>query len=373
MMIKGLYEGVGKRKVNLTMFFSLMLIFFATLLSGCMDDDVIPISSVDLFGSRGVFIINEGNYLYGNSSLSYYDIESREVVNDMFSLANGVPLGDVAYSMSIHNGKAYIVVNNSGCIHVVDANTLLYEGTIENLPSPRHMLFVDDDLALVSDLYARAISIVNISTNQVEGTIKTGDLSMPYYRHSSEQLVRVGTKVYTNSWSYNNQVLVIDLEQMQMVDSIRVGIQPLAMVKDKNSNLWVINDGGFAGGPMGTEAPSLMMINTATNTVAKRFDFSSTTDVVGQMATNAAGDSLFYICNHLFAMSINDTELPAEPLILRNGRTFRALGVDSQTGDIFISNASDFMSEGTVYRYTSVGAPIDTIGVGIIPGNFCFN
>lgn len=373
MMINGLYERIGNRKVHLTMFFSLMIIVFATLLSGCMNDDVLPVTPVDLFGSRGVFIINEGNYLYGNSSLSYYDIESGEVVNDIFSLANGVPLGDVAYTMALHNGKGYIVVNNSGCIHVVDANTLLHEATIENLPSPRHMLFIDNELALVSDLYARAISIVNTSTYQVEGIIKTGDSSMPYYRHSSEYLVRVGNRVYTNSWSYDNQVLVVDLEQMQVVDSIRVGVQPLAMVKDMNTNLWVINDGGFAGSPMGTEVPSLMMINTVTNTVEKQFNFSSTTDAVGQMATNAAGDSLFYICNHLYVMSIYDTELPAEPHIARNGRTFRALGVEKQTGDIYISDATDFMSEGKVYRFTPKGLPIDTVGVGIIPGNFCFN
>jgi len=373
MMIQGSYKRVGNRTGHLTKFFPLMLIIATTLLFGCMDDDVLPVSPVDLFGSRGVFIINEGNYLYGNSSLSYYDIESGEVVNDIFSLANGVPLGDVAYSMTLHNGTGYIVVNNSGCIHVVDANTLLYEATIENLPSPRHMLFVDNDMALVSDLYARAISIVNTSTNKVEGTIKTGDSSMPYYRHSSEHLIRVSNRVYTNSWSYDNQLLVIDLAQMQVVDSIRVGIQPLAMVKDKNENLWVINDGGFAGGPMGVEVPSLMRINTTGNAVDLCLNFSAVTDAVGQLATNAAGDSLYFICNHLYAMSIYDTGLPAEPLIARNGRTFRALGVDSQTGDIYISDATDFMSEGKVYRYTSKGLPIDSIGVGIIPGNFCFN
>ncbi len=342
-------------------------------LTGCMEENLLPVSSVDLYGSRGVFIINEGNYLYGNSSLSYYDIGSGEVVNNIFSQANGIPLGDVAYTMSIHNGKGYIVVNNSGCIHVVDANTLLHEATIENLPSPRHMLFIDNDLALVSDLYARAISIVNTSTYKVEGTIKTGNSSMPYYRHSSEYLVRVGNRVYTNSWSYDNQVLVIDLEQMQVVDSIRVGIQPLAMVKDRSNNLWVISDGGFAGSPMGTEIPSLIMINTNTNTVDKQFNFGSTTDAVGQMAINPAGDSLYFICNHLYTMSISDTQLPSNPLVPRNGRNFRALNIDKQTGEIYISDATDFMSEGKVYRFTSRGLPIDTIGVGIIPGNFCFN
>ncbi len=351
----------------------LSILMMLISLTGCMEENVLPISDVDLFGSRGVFIINEGNYLYGNSSLSYYDMESGEVINNIYSLANRVPLGDVAYSMQIYHDKAYIVVNNSGCIHVVDANTMLHVATIENLPSPRHILFLSDDKALVSDLYARAISVINPQTYTVIGSIQTGDASLPYNRHSSEYLIPVGGKVFTNSWSFDNQVLVIDINEQKVVDKIEVGLQPLAMVKDMNNNLWVINDGGYAGNPAGHEIPSLMRINTQTHRVDLTLTFSSITDNVGQIAINPAGDSLYFICNHLFAMHVDDTQLPTEPLVYRNGRSFRALTVDRVSGDIFISDAIDYMSEGVVYRYKSNGKAVDTIGVGIIPGNFCFN
>jgi hypothetical protein len=347
--------------------------FIAIFLPSCMEDDILPISEVDLYGSRGVFIVNEGNFLYGNSSLSYYDIESKTVVNNIFSLANGIPLGDVAYSMTIHNGRGYIVVNNSGCIHVVDANTLLHIGTVVGLPSPRHILFLDDERALVSDLYARAISIINIKTHEVVGSIKTGEANSPFYQHSSEYLIRIGSKVFTNSWSYDNKVLVIDAVALNIIDTIEVGIQPLAMAKDKNDNLWVMNDGGFMGNPLGYETPSIMKINSQTHEVELSLSFASLTDNVGQIATNSAGDSIYFISNHLYAMGINETKLPGNALIPRNGRNFRALSVDFKTGDIYISDATDFMSEGVVYRYKANGTPLDTIGVGIIPGNFSFN
>ncbi|MDY0302634.1 MAG: YncE family protein [Candidatus Moranbacteria bacterium] len=338
-----------------------------------MEEDVLPFSPIDLYGSRGVFIINEGNYLYGNASLSYYDIDSGEVINELFALANRVPLGDVAYSMQIYHDKAYIVVNNSGCIHVVDANTLQHKATIENLPSPRHILFLSDDKAFVSDLYARAISVINPQTYEVIGSIQTGDTSQPNIRHSSEYLIKAEGKVFTNSWSYDNHVLVVDIDEQKVVDTIKVGVQPLAMAKDKNNNIWVINDGGYSGNPAGHEIPSLMRINTQTHRVELSINFSSITDNVGQIATNPAGDSLYYICNHLYAMHVDDVNLPTEPLIHRNGRNLRALAIDPITGDIYLSDASDFMSEGTMYRFTSKGLPVDTIGVGIIPGNFCFN
>ena len=350
-----------------------LLLAILVSLSGCMKEGALPISEVDLYGSRGVFIINEGNYLYGNSSLSYYDIDTKQVINNIYSTANGVPLGDVAFTMWLHKGKGYIVMNNSSCIHVVDANSMLQVGTIENLPSPRHMLFLEDELALVSDLYARAITLVNPQTFEVIGTIETGTKSLPFYQHPTEYLIKIGNEIFTNCWSYDNKVLVIDSQNLSVTDSIDVGIQPLAMVKDRNDNIWVINDGGYGSSAIGSEPPSIMRINTKTHSVSLRLNFERPTDRAGQLATNPAADTIYFICNHLYAMHINDTHLPDKPILARNNNTFRALGVDPKTGEIYLSDAGDYMSEGKVYRLKPNGTPIDTLDVGIIPGNFCFN
>jgi YVTN family beta-propeller protein len=357
------------RKIYHLTIYTLIAIAF----TGCMDDEVMPVSPIDLYGSRGVFIVNEGNYLYGNSSLSYYDINTKEVINDIFSVANGIPLGDVAYSMVIRNGKGYIVVNNSGCIHVVDANTILLEKTIEGLTSPRNILFLNDNTALVSDLYARGISIVDLLRNKVVGKIKTGSLSMPFYQHPTENLLQIGNRIFTNCWSYDNKVLVIDAESLAVVDSVEVGIQPLQMLADANGKIWVMNDGGYFGSPFGAEKPSLMRLNPQTLEVEMRLNFASQMDRLGQMATNPAGDTLYYICNHLFRMPISSETLQVTPFVSRSGRNFRALGIDPNTGNIFISDASDYTSEGSIYVYKPSGSPVDTFSVGIIPTSFCFN
>ena len=361
------------RTTRSTRFVLPLLIAIIVLLSGCMKEGSLPVSEIDLYGSRGVFIINEGNYLYGNSSLSYYDIDSKQVINNIYSTANGLPLGDVAFTMWLHKGKGYIVMNNSSCIHVVDANSMLQYGTIEKLPSPRHMLFLEDELALVSDLYARAITLVNPKTLETVGTIKTGTKSLPFYQHPTEYLIKIENEIFTNAWSYDNKVLVINSKSLSVTDSIEVGIQPLAMTKDKNNDIWIINDGGYGSSPMGNEPPSIMRINTKTHSISLRLDFEHTTDWAGQIAANPTGDTIYFICNHLYAMHINDTRLPNKPILTRNNNTFRALGVDKKTGDIYLSDAGDYMSEGKVYRLKPNGTPIDTLNVGIIPGNFCFN
>lgn len=87
----------------------------------------------------GLFICNEGNFQYGNASLSFYDPAANQVSNEVFFRANGMKLGDVAQSMAIYGDRGWIVVNNSHVVFAIDVDTFREVGRIENLPSPRYI------------------------------------------------------------------------------------------------------------------------------------------------------------------------------------------------------------------------------------------
>jgi len=76
------------------------------------------LSVEEIFRDRGVVILNEGNFNYGNASLSFYNISSGKTENDVYYRQNGVPLGDVAHSANFHDGLLYTVINNSGKVVV---------------------------------------------------------------------------------------------------------------------------------------------------------------------------------------------------------------------------------------------------------------
>ena len=85
---------------------------------------------------EGLFICNEGNFQYGNATLSYYDPATKTVQNEVFYRANGMKLGDVAQSMIIRDGVGWVVVNNSHVVFAIDINTFKEVGRITNLTSP---------------------------------------------------------------------------------------------------------------------------------------------------------------------------------------------------------------------------------------------
>lgn len=329
-----------------------------------------------------VFIINQGNFGYGNSSLSYYDPVAKTVINNVFYGTNNLPLGDVANSMAVRDSLGYIVVNNSGKIYIINENTFQYVGKITGFTSPRNICFISDTKAYVTDMYSKSIQIVNPKTLEITGTINIDNHNTNFTQHTSEQVVLYNDEAFVNSWSYDDKILVINTTTDQVVDSITVTKQPNTMVLDKNDHLWVLSDGGYTGSPYGQVNAALTEIDAKTKQVLKTFTFSNMAASPTGLCMNPTEDTLYYLkpstygatisLPGVYAMSIGDQSLPSTPVVSQGNHSFYALGVDPGNGTIYVSDAKDYTQSGEVFVYSPTGQVQDSITAGIIPGGFCF-
>ena len=318
---------------------------------------------------EGLFICNEGNFQYGNATLSYYNPSTKEIENEVFMRANAMKLGDVAQSMIIRDGIGWVVVNNSHVVFAIDINTFKEVGRITNLTSPRYIHFVSDDKAYITQIWDNRIFIVNPKRYEVTGYIEIPNMTME--QGSTEQMVQQGDYLYVNCWSYNNRILKIDTRTDEIVAELNVGIQPNSLALDCHGNLWTLTDGGYEDSVYGEESPALYRIDPETMTIERKFEFLFGSDA-SEIVLNGTKDRLYWINDDIWAMDVLDEELPEEPFIDSQGTIYYGLTVCPRTGDVYIADAIDYVQQGMVYRYSKEGEPIDEFYVGIIPGAFCW-
>ncbi len=368
------------------------ILLFVLIFSSCMKE-----SWTDeeyLFENTGLYIINSGNFGSSTSSLSYYDIKNNTVYNNIISTTNNVEKwGDVAQSMKIRDGIAYLVLNNSGKILLLDSNTGKIIGKITELESPRYIHFINDEKAYVTDLYARAINIINPSGVQSynsadssnltsDNTVHIGSISTnnnkKYAQHSTEKMVQWGHSIFVACWMRDDKILVIDSNSDKIQDSITVAAQPNSLVIDKYNKLWVLCDGGYDWGDGSNPYygnPKLFRINPSTLTLEDSITFPIDANPQ-ELCINGSKDTLYFLNTDLYRLPV--LSLRPEKHIENNseykgyGKGFYGLGIDPTNSDIYISDAIDNAQPGYVYRFNAQGQGIDTFKVGVNPVGFCF-
>ncbi len=318
---------------------------------------------------EGLFIVNEGNFNYGNATLSYYNPATKRVENEIFYRANAMRLGDVAQSMTLYDGKGWVVVNNSHVIFAINPDTFQEVGRIEGFTSPRYIHFISDEKAYVSQIWDNRIAIVNPKRYEITGYIECPAMTME--SGSTEQMVRYGDYLFVACWSYQNRILKIDTRTDKVVSELEVGIQPTSIVLDRNGKLWTITDGGYEGSPYGYENPALYRIDAETFSIEKEFRFNRG-DAPSEVQLNGSRDRLYWINDDIWAMGVDDERLPVKPFLEAAGTIYYGLTICPSSGDVYIADAIDYQQPGKIYRYTAAGEKIDEFYAGIIPGAFCW-
>ncbi|MEO9482189.1 MAG: DUF5074 domain-containing protein [Ekhidna sp.] len=351
--------------MNQSLIKKLVFALIVGLFYSCNDDDgsPIPLGEYDF----GAFIINEGNFTEGDASISYYGYTTAETQLNVFKGINNLALGDVAQSGYAYDTLLFVVVNNSNKVEVMHRYTMESLYTIE-AALPRYMTVAGTKGYLtewVSFSDAGRLSIVDLTTGKIDASITVG--------FGAEDVEVISNRAYVSN-SFESTISVVDLTNNEVVGTISMpSPSPAQMDIDINGDLWVACKGGFDANFSPTNDGAIFKVDLGTNEVTGSIEFNA--NVSGKLAFNLLKDEVyFYVENNVFTRNVNSTSTSTEPLIA--GEDFTSLygiGVNPDTGEIYLADSKNFVEDGEVFRYSSNGTFLSSFTVGRGPNGFVFN
>ncbi len=358
-----------KRKMKPRITFSTLLLSAILVFISCEKDQ----SGPEIKGyAKGVFIRCEGAFNASNGSISWYDPDSARVVNNLFQKVNGRPAGDVVHSFSTAGDYGVIVANNSQKLEVVDLETFESVSTITGFSYPRHFAYLGNGSGYLSNgSFDGQVYKIDIVKGVVTDTIDVG--------MGPEQMLISGNYLFvanSGGWAWDNTVSVIDTESDQVIHTIEAGDIPVALVADRNNNIWVLCRGKVVYNDTWTEIVDetdsrLVRINTQNMVADRQVVTGETGDWFNPswLSVNPDGDMLYFgEAGGLFRMSIDDTRQPESPYI---GKAFSYAGTDPVSGMIFALEITGYSSPGLLHIYDG-DSQVSTYETGIAPGGIVF-
>ena len=351
--------------MNITKHLALALSLVVLSFSCSNDDDNTQPEPQGAY-ENGILVTNEGNFSGGFGTVSYVSNDFSTVENNIFSKVNGRTLGTVAQSMAFNGDLAYIVINVSNQIEVVNRYNFKSVATVDSgLNNPRYITFVSGKGYVTnwgdgSNPFDDYVAVINLETNTVSSTIPVEE--------GPEKIVSNETTIYVahqGGYSQNNIVSVIN-PSSNAVAKITVGDVPNSMVFDKQGTLYVLS-GGIPAWKENETTGKLSIINTTTNTVSSTLDFED-----GQHPSNLAyGESLYYYLNNeVYKLAVGGTTLPTTSEI--QSVNFNNMTVHN--GILYGVDAGDYVSNGTLKSFDlSSNVKKNSKTVGLIPGGIYFN
>ena len=331
---------------------------------------------------EGVYIINAGNFLDNNGSISFLPRNVATASTDIFNTVNGRTLTGGAQDYTEIDGKGVILVDNSTAgqdkIEIVESGTFKSLATFQapDVENPRYVVAAGPNKAYVScwdatgdfsNFYAKLgyILVLDLASRKVVKKISV--------TKGANRMVVVGSEVFVGSVGGERVLTVIDTEKDEVRQpGVDVGVNTNPVAVDANGRLWAY----------ASSAKEMVRINTATKTVDGRMKVGSSTRSPGAIALSQDKQTFYFVNSfydpaenfkekgELYSFKITDTSIPATTPFI--SRLFSGLGVDPQTGTIYAGVTPSFKQAGYVLRYQPSGALIDSVKAGISPSKFYF-
>lgn len=333
----------------------------------------------------GIYLVNQGNQGSNKARLDFLNFHNGFYIRDVFTEYNPEVvkgLGDTGNDVQVYKGKVFVAVNGSHKVEIMDAYTMKRLAQVD-IPNCRFIAF-DGNCAYVTSYVAKdkealktqkgALYCIDLDTYKVTGQVTVG--------YQPEQLViRDGKAYVANSGGYvagyDNTVSVVDLKSMKVEYDIEVAVNLQLMLVDAEGTIWVSSIGNYSD------------VSSTLNYLVKKgdkYELGGSVNVpVSSMAL--AGDKIYVIGSTYtpptWALTTTYNIVNAKTRKLESGSfitdgtesditTAYMVTVNPGNGDIFVTDAKDYVSSGTLHCYTGSGKHKWSVRTGDIPARIAF-
>lgn len=333
----------------------------------------------------GFYLVNQGNMGSNKARLDFLNFHNGFYIRDVFTEYNPEVvkgLGDTGNDVQVYKGKVFVVVNGSHKVEIMDAYSMKRLAQVD-VPNCRFIAF-DGNHAYVTSYVAKdkealktqkgALYCIDLDTYKVTGQVTVG--------YQPEQLViRDGKAYVANSGGYvagnDNTVSVVDLKSMKVEYNIEVAVNLELMLVDADGVIWVSSRGNYND------------VSSTLNYLVKKgdkYELGGSVNVpVSSMAM--AGDKIYVIgltyipptwkpTTTYNIVNVKTRELESGSFITDGTEsditTAYTVTVNPGNGDIYVTDAKNYVSSGTLHCYTGSGKHKWSVRTGDIPARIAF-
>lgn len=381
------------RRTTKFFFYILPLLSVTT---GCREDELVVPTEYDIIADqpaedtriRGFYLVNEGNMGSNKCTLDYYDYFTGLYARNIYAERNPEvvkELGDVGNDIGIYGSKLYVVVNCSHKVEVMDARTGIRLGQVD-IPNCRYVRFHRGRAYVSSyvgpvliDADAPKGAVYEVDTASLAVTRRVTVGYQPEEMEVVDDYMYVANSGGYRAPNYDNTVSVIQMVDFKQVQQIPVGINLHRLKKDRYNKLWVTSRGDYQSRPS-----RLYVLEKQ-----RGYNRMAVTDTIDVACSDMAihGDSLYYYATEWNNFTASNTisygiiDVRTKEVVSRNFITDGTereitipygIAVHPETGDIFVTDAKNYVSSGTLYCFDSKGRKKWSVRTGDIPAHITF-